>query len=1081
MALEEKESDFEVDKGVLKKYLGKGGNVVIPNVVKSIGDNAFIFCSKLTNITIPNSVESIGKKAFLNCSSLQSITIPNSVTNIGGKAFAGCNKLTSITIPNSVTSIGEMAFRDCSLITSVTIGDSLKSIGDGVFSNCKSLTSVSMPNSVTSIGDNAFQSCSSLTNITIPNSVKSIGNWAFYDCKSLASITIPNNVTSIGNWAFYNCSSITSVIIPKSVTTIGERAFRDCSLIASVTIGDSVESIGEGAFSNCKSLTSVAIPNSVMSIGSFAFEDCSSLTSIIVDENNQNYKSIDGNLYSKDGKTLIQYAIGKKDTSFAIQNNVTSIENYAFRGCSCLTEVIISNSVTSIGDGAFYSCRSLRGVTIPNSVTSIGSDVFNSYCYLKISCSRKVANILKESYPKYEYFISNNLLQNSVQGTNINLLDFKINKGVVEKYLGNGGDVVIPNVLKSIGERAFLGCRSIKSIVIPNSITSIGERVFEDCSSLTSITIGNGVKSIGNWAFYNCRSITSVTIPKSVKSIGERAFSGCTSLKSITISNGVKGIRDDAFSGCNKLTSITIPKSLKLIGSGAFFYCCSLTSIIVDENNQNYKSIDGNLYGKNGKTLIQYATGKKDTSFTIPNSVTSIGDDAFSYCTSLTNITIPDSVTSIGEDVFTSCSLLKKIICSQKVVDILKKSYPKYKYCISNTLPQNSVKGADRGLSDFEINKGVLKKYLGKGGNVVIPNGVASIGDDVFSNCRSLKSITIPNSVTSIGIGTFSSSLTSIIVDENNQNYKSIDGNLYGKDGKTLIQYATGKKDMSFTIPNSVTSIGDKAFYFCSLTNITIPDSVTSIGEHVFTSCSLLKKIICSQEVADILKESYPQCEYCISNILPQNSVQETNINLSDFEIDKGVLKKYLGNGGNVVIPNIVKDIGAFAFDGCSFITNITIPNSVKNIGAYAFDGCDSLQYSEYDNGLYLGNSNNPYLVLVKARNEDIKSCEINNNCKIILHNTFFCCHYLANITIPNSVTILGDRVFFACSSLTSINIISSSLEVGKLFYNDEDKMANKDCDIDFKNLTIKCSKEVAKKIKQDYGGFFCKIKFERM
>ncbi len=246
--------------------------------------------------------------------------------------------ITHIFISGGVTSIGDYAFAECTRLTSVTFGDGSQ---------------------LTSIGNGAFAYCKKLTSVTIPGTVKSIGTDAFHGCTDLTSVTIPDNsqLTSIGEDAFHSCMNLTSVTIPEKVTSIGAAAF---------------------AFSG---LESVTIPEKVTSIGQRAFESCSRLTGLVVNENNPNYSSRDGVLFSKDGKTLIQFPGGKsgEDGLYVIPGSVKTIGKNAFHNCDALKTVIIPSGVETILSDAFWACDALETVTIPETVTSIGASAF-SYC-----------------------------------------------------------------------------------------------------------------------------------------------------------------------------------------------------------------------------------------------------------------------------------------------------------------------------------------------------------------------------------------------------------------------------------------------------------------------------------------------------------------------------------------------------------------------------------------------------------------------------------------------------------------------------------------------------------------------------
>ena len=390
------------------------------------------------------------------------------------------------------------------------------------------------------------------------------------------------------------------------------------------------------------------------------------------------------------------YVDGKGVIEF--DGDVTVIGQSAFYNCSSLTSVTIPDSVTTIGWGAFYDCTSLTSVTIPDSVTTI----------------------------RYAAFLECTSLTS----------------------------VTIPNSVTTIENCVFCGCSSLQEfngkfasedgrcLIIDGTLNSFAP------AGLTEYAISDSVTTIGDNAFQFCSSLTSITIPDSVTTISEEAFSNCDSLPSVTIGDSVITIGNYAFCGCSSLTSITIPDNVTTIGDAAFCYCSSL-----QEFNGKFASEDGKCLIIDG-TLNSFAPAGL-TEYAIPDSVTTIGDYAFEYFSSLTSVTIPDSVTSIGYMAFISCSRLTSI---------------------------------------------------------TIPDSVTAIGDYAFYGCTSLTSVTIGDSVTTFGNYAFSYcySLTSVTIDD------------------------------------GVTTIGHYAFSDCrSLTSVTIPDSVTTIGYAAFANCENLNTVYC--------------------------------------------------------------------------------------------------------------------------------------------------------------------------------------------------------------------------------------------
>lgn len=318
------------------RYIGDDVNVVIPDEIEGY------------------SVTCIGTQTFwTNYYKVEQISIPDSVTSIEGGAFLGCSLIQNIKLPYGLKTIGELAFAMCESLTEIEIPDTVMDIGHGAFQVCSSLKTVKLPESITEINMATFSECEQLDNVIVPGNVTSIQDSAFWGCKSLQKITLPVELKSIGATAFYACSQLQNIEIPDGVTSIEAMAFWDCD-----------------------SLTNIKIPKSVTNMSGYVFYDCDKLQNIEVDKENQVYCSLEGNLYNHDKTSLIQYAIGKKQSVFTIPNGVERIELAAFYNCNSIETVHIPNSVKAISGSAFEGCNLLSEVKIPQSVTFIGGSAF---------------------------------------------------------------------------------------------------------------------------------------------------------------------------------------------------------------------------------------------------------------------------------------------------------------------------------------------------------------------------------------------------------------------------------------------------------------------------------------------------------------------------------------------------------------------------------------------------------------------------------------------------------------------------------------------------------------------------------
>ncbi|MBO7297205.1 MAG: leucine-rich repeat domain-containing protein, partial [Clostridia bacterium] len=992
-------------------------------------------------------ITAIPSRVFYNYDNITSVVIPEGVVTIGYEAFASCDMLASITLPSTLTEIGEGAFRECYALASITLPTSLRIIGDGAFSSCGQLTSIIIPEGVTQIGNHAFQSCWRVTEVTLPSTLTTIGYSAFNGVNARV-IFIPAAVTSIGDHAFSQSINIYAAAAKapsgwsqywngeqsNQVTWGVESILTDASGVIYALMGDNtahvigytatlaeavigidgyvVTKIAPYAFQNCDTLVSITIPNTVIEIGEYAFNSCDILKSV------------------------------------TLSNKLTKISKYTFSECDALVSIVIPEGVKVIEEQAFYGCGNLTSVTLPGTLTTIENQAFH-YCDIREL-----------------------ILPNSV--TKIGEHAFADNYNLTS--------LTLSSALTSIENYAFAWCE-MQNVIIPEGVTSIGDYAFAYCYSIRSVTLPSTLTSIGARAFEG-EYLQIVFIPTSVTSIGEYAFSNGTIYTCVP----------EAPTGWNPSWNGNNREEYVVWGVEKYFTDdYGVTYVLFADGTASIAGVSGTVneivLGGNPDFPVteipaNLLNGRSDiTKITIHQSITKIGANAFSGG-NWRHIQLPLTVKEIGENAFSENYVY--VSNNKKLTDWHENWYGWESNTVvwdapAGELYTDEVYGNTYLLTEdgwahlyrYRYQNSELTiagvegyKVVVHGGStngnwelrkLTLLEGVVKLDDSAFRHNYNLNEITLPASLEEIGAYAFANtSIEKVVLSDS---IKTIGKEAFTS-GSIFVICATKPEGWhaNWCTANTVWDFKD-----------------------TYTDENGISYVLTNSGYAYVYNYDHEASELIIGGVEGYKVVIGANLfsgnnNITKITLEEGVVEvasyafAYCNNLTEIVFPASLTTIGDHAFYNTG-LEDVKIPVTVEKIGLYAFT-CEKIypdarfQPAGWDTRWFSGNTMNIFWCF-KELYEDT-----DNGITYILHNDGTASVYsfdgtkdtvviiapkdhkvtyiysdvfkqsnIVSITLPDTLTAIGDRAFYDCDSLISIVIPEGVTSIGAEAFHDCDKL----------------------------------------
>ncbi|MDD3947031.1 MAG: leucine-rich repeat protein, partial [Clostridia bacterium] len=1083
----------EIDAYAFAGYGGQSFN--LPDSAQTICEYAF-YGAHITEIVFGENttLSSIEQYAFAE-SELTSFILPQNISAIGQSVLKGADNLLELTLPfigenasdtentlgylfgtktyNFEGAIAQTKKNGSTVYSSIpalqTINLAAGVVPVGAFMNVNA-TTITLTG-VSTIAESAFSGCIAQLVFGAESALTDIGRNAFTQYAYQGSLELPQSLTSISQNAFYG-AQISDIIFGSEVVSIGDSAFAYCDSLGSLTdefvLPASLTDIGEYAF-YATGIKTVFIPQNVNLIGVSAFGKCYELTAIRVDADNSYYKDINGTLFSKDGKILVQYPAHSQITEVSLPQGVTTILSYAFSGNSAMTSLALPSTLTTIREFAFAGteeqpmglstvtfvgtsnltiieqyafafCTALNTFTLPASVQEIHEGAFSGSIEAPMGLTEVVIPEGSDLDILGDYaFAYCNLLVSFALPLNILSIGTGVLRGcdslesltlpyvgasraatgrdaVLGYLFGEANETIDGTTLQYYSETEYDYYHiplSLRSITLTNS-TRVSYGAFYGCGTLDEVVLNSEIMTIAEYSFYACTSLRNISIPNKVLTIGAYAFSGTSyrpmSLESVTISeeSGISAIGEGAFYHCAALTEFYLPQNLTEISDYTFYQCFSLTTLEMADGSRLVEIGDYAFFGSGVQSM------------TVPSNLRTIGESAFEN-SAIQEFNIESGnyrLNTIGDSAFSGCEQLTSFFVPGSLNEDGLGDRVFYNCTAIETVTFGS--GALANLGEYAFyNCSSLSQ-------IVLPNALVAVGAYQFYGCRSLTTITLPASVQSIGNYAFA-----------------------GKDG-----VAMGLESVVFDGTSSIESIGDYAFHLCYfLESVQMPDSLKIIGEKAFFNCNKLSnlQINATSLLETISDYAFSGCNSLTQIFIPRyvtdigtGAFRNTALTQIDVDANNTVFMSHEGNLLNkdgsqfikyatadtrdaYVMPITVTNISDYAFADAVYLTSILLPEGLLTIGEYAFSNTSgltgfSLPQTVHTIGDY---------AFTKAKGLITFLFEGNSQLASLGAYAFFNCSSLAEIEIPAGITAIPDSLFYGCTNLFQV-IMGDVTEIGR-------------------------------------------------